>query len=236
MFFVCIRAGQAGLVWTGDHTVEVKLNDGEGHDTYASSYKGAWTDVNKGNSESVWFGKAGDWRHVSYFRFDELSTAGLPSERIRSARLWLCIGRLEQPSSAAEVVVLTHEVLETWTERSVGGLTGVSQPACAADYASRTPEIPSVGWHEYDVTGLVRGWLADPASNHGVRLSQESDVDQTYYYVSSEAKGPYPPTYPLHDAEHRPYIEIAYLVSEPGTVVCLLVGAGLVRAFRRKRT
>ena len=235
---LCVAAlltgsAHATVIYQSPGTVELRMDDADGHDTYASTQYGVPTGDNKGNSESAWLGKAGDWRHNAYFRFDELSELPLPSQYVVSAELWLCVGKLEQPSSATDVVILGHRVLEGWTESGDGGMTGATQPAVSPASSFRSVETPSLGFRSYDATDLVKTWLAAPASNYGVRLSQEYDVDQTYYFVSSEASGPYP-SWPYHGPENRPYLEITYLVPEGAGGLLLLAGCGILAARKRR--
>ncbi|MFH1730169.1 MAG: DNRLRE domain-containing protein [Planctomycetota bacterium] len=235
---LCVAAlltgsAQATTVLPAPGLVRMTMDDGDGHDTYASTYGHLGNDLTHGNSESVWVGKAGDWRHNAYFKFDQLPDLALPPGRVVSAALWLCVGKLEQPGSTADVVILGHRVLEPWTERTDGGMTGNSQPAVEAGWTFRTAETPSLGFRSYDVTGLVRDWLAEPESNCGVRLSHEYDVEQTYYFVSSEAHGPYP-EWPYHSPENRPYLEITYAMHEPSACAMLLLGSAILAARKRR--
>ena len=64
-----------------------------------------------------------------------------------------------------------------------------------------------LGFRRHDQTDFVTTRLAAPASNYGVRLSQEADAEHTYYFVSSEANGLYI-SWPYHGPDNRPCLEI----------------------------
>jgi hypothetical protein len=146
------------------------------------------------------------------------------------------VGKLEQPTSSTGVPIQGFRILEDWNERSVGGVTGQNEPAAESTPCLDVLDTPSLGFHGYEITELVRGWLENPASNFGLRMEQEYDVEQTYYYVSSEAHGPYA-SWPYHGEENRPLLEIHALIPEPGTATLILfsLSAGGLLARRRRR-
>ena len=104
----------------------------------------------------------------------------------------------------------TYPVLRDWSEESATwpGLAGApwQQAGCAGPDADRAESavirqrlVSENGWLNLDVTSLVQGWVADPASNHGMVIVGESEdplypdlaspgvYDQVHYELASRS-------------------------------------------------
>jgi hypothetical protein len=83
----------------------------------------------------------------------------------------------------------------TWERASIGnawaeaGATGVGTDRDAVAVASQTVSIVNT-WYEMDVTPLVRGWAADPQSNHGLLLRGRGDISVVYHFASANHTTP----------------------------------------------
>jgi hypothetical protein len=81
-----------------------------------------------------------------------------------------------------EITVGAYQVLRPWIDSQATwnhAQTGVpwGQPGCNAIGQDRQGQpvaqvtiFDTWRWYELDITGLVEGWVADPASNHGLAL------------------------------------------------------------------
>jgi hypothetical protein len=119
-----------------------------------------------------------------------------------------------------------HEVLISWDEsvswNTFGGDPGVSADEYDPTSVTATPGTPT-GTFDVDVTGSVRAWAIDPASNHGwIVLPTGADgVDlRSSEYVTQG---------------QRPKLTVEYL-PEPGVLLQLMSGAlALVVLDKRRR-
>ncbi|MBV8685057.1 MAG: DNRLRE domain-containing protein, partial [Alphaproteobacteria bacterium] len=124
--------------------------------------------------------RVGGWgdEYDALLRFD-LSSSALPTH-VTSAVL-----RLYNISSnnGSPTGLLVDELHSAWTEAYVWG-------ASTLDYATiGEVAAPALGWVEIDVTQAVNDWLANPASNFGLRLRPTSMNNNFDFFVSSDAAG-----------------------------------------------
>jgi len=116
------------------------------------------------------------------------------------------------------------EVLQDWDSTSLDpsysqlvddageifiGTNGTGGPAISIDY-------------DVDVTSIVQGWVADPASNFGLRIR----MDPGFVGTAFDDVGPL-----------APRLVVQHLVPEPSTMMMGLLGmVGVARVVRRRRS
>jgi PEP-CTERM motif len=170
----------------------------------------------------------------SLLQFD-LGFLALTAAQVGSATINLyalpALGAFESPTPDNAVTTDLRRVTGTWGETTV---TWETAPTVAAPVVSSVTQDGVNRWVSFDATALVRDWLADPASNNGVELSQRGVVDievpgarDRYFaslYASSNAA----------DAWQRPYLSVT-AVPEPSTYALMLAGVGAVGWLARRR-
>jgi len=60
-------------------------------------------------------------------------------------------------------------------------------------------------WYSFDVSDLVRGWVGDPGSNHGLLLRSVGMVRSGYRFYSSDNR----------EASYRPKLHVLYTTIQP---------------------
>ncbi len=170
----------------------------------------------------------------SLLQFD-LGLLALTPAQVGSATINLyalpALGAFESPTAANPVTTDLRRVTGNWSETTV---TWETAPAVAAPVVSSVTQDSVNRWVSFDATALVRDWLADPASNKGVELSQRGVVEiekpgarDRYFaslYASSNAA----------DGWQRPYLSVT-AVPEPSTYALMLGGIGAVGWLSRRR-
>jgi hypothetical protein len=156
--------------------------------------------------------------------------------RIRSAKITLTalgsLGAFESPTVETPVVTDLRPITEAWGETTA---TWDSPPAVSDTVTDSVVQDFGMGKVSFDVTGLVRGWFADPSSNHGVELSQRAPAP-------IPQDGGAPPRFAASlyassafaDPSARPSLEIAP-VPVPAAGVLLLGGLALLGGLRAAR-
>lgn len=111
------------------------------------------------------------------------------------------------------VDISLYKILRRWTKNATyiqaalddsweqPGVRGSHDVASAPLPPAPVPVAP-FGAVQLDITQLVKEWVDDPTSNHGVLLRGESSVNATFQFASSEHP----------NIVRRPYIEIAYIL------------------------
>ncbi len=166
----------------------------------------------------------------SLLRFD-LGSSGLIASQIVNARLNVFalpgLPPFANPTAAKPITTELHRVTQTWGETTV---TWETQPNVAAVASASAVQDGVNQWVTFDITELVKDWLADPATNFGVELLQpdirlaDSGRPIASLYASSAAT----------NAALRPFLEIS-TVPEPSTPALLAGGFGLVGWMARRR-
>jgi hypothetical protein len=81
------------------------------------------------------------------------------------------------------------ELQATWTAATSG--TNWSIPGCADEGTDYGPLVAGRDtstvntWHQWDVTGLVQGWMASPTTNHGLIIKGSGDTSVEYKYATA---------------------------------------------------
>lgn len=137
-----------------------------------------------------------------------------PGSQVNAARLRVYIVRR---TNSGYLFTSVHKVLRDWSE---GGATWRlasqgepwQEPGCNGISVDRSAdEIDEItfdatnAWFTFDVTSLVREWMADPASNYGLVLKGAGNVSVQYEIASRE----------WGDSSLRPRLEIEYSRPSP---------------------
>jgi hypothetical protein len=130
---------------------------------------------------------------AALLRFEVASLGG---QDIRSARLELYSGKR---SNSAQLTVSTYRALRpwvgsqaTWSQASIGGAwdrAGCNGEGTDRDAAaSSTTPVDTLGrWYSWDITDMVRTWVADATQNQGVILKGSGGTSVEYDFASVES-------------------------------------------------
>ena len=149
--------------------------------------------------------RAHDAKTLIQFDFNFLS---INPSQVASASLNLfaldALPPFESPDALHPVTTDLHEVLQPWHEQSV---TWENQPIVGADPMATVVQNGVQQWVSFDITQLVKNWLANPDMNYGVQLAQrevvEAQIDEeTRYFGAIYASSAF------SDATLRPYLSI----------------------------
>ena len=146
-----------------------------------------------------------------------------PGVEIEVARAWVYYGFdfvLFGDFSDEVGELLCHEVLEPWNEAT---LTWNHRPAISPNFDIRE-DILNKGIWWCDVTDLVRGWIADPSSNHGIALTSELQRVMGFYTFDDGSVSP----------NFRPSLMVK-TVPEPAAAASLAAGCLLLVKLERRR-
>lgn len=105
-------------------------------------------------------------------RFDVAGLALLPANVARATLNLFAVPGLppfDNPTPGSPVTIQLREVTGDWTET---GVTWETQPAVGAAVLASAVQTGVNQLVSFDITDLVRDWLADPTGNRGVQLSQ----------------------------------------------------------------
>ncbi len=171
----------------------------------------------------------------SLLKFD-LAGIALMASKVKSATINLfslnALRAFENPTASLPVTTDLRQVTEDWDEQKV---TWDSRPAVAAHPTASVVQTGVGKWVTFDVTDLVKLWLADPSSNFGVQISQRDVVDfavpgaRDRYVASLYASSA------SADATLRPFIEVAPVPVPAafGLLAMAVTGLGALRLRRR---
>jgi TGF-beta propeptide len=92
--------------------------------------------------------------------------------------------------------VEVHEVLEAWSET---GVTWNNKPAVKSNIEASL-DFQGYTWWRFDVTALIRRWVAAPGTNHGLLLKENPEVIQPNNGAFAR--------FDSREATDRPYLEL----------------------------
>jgi len=178
-----------------------------GADTYISAW---YPNTNYGTATELTLKNDGVFAPL--LRFD-LSSLPANAEVLQAALQTYVVSR----SGSGAVTVGVYGVLRPWVgSQATWNLAATGSPwaapGCQEPGSDRDPnptnagllDVPS-GWESFDVTTLVRRWLADPATNNGLLLRGQTS-GSTYYYLASSEYG---------RIDNRPRLVISFVVRPP---------------------
>ena len=127
--------------------------------------------------------KVGGWadNYNALLRFN-FTNAPLPAQ-VGSATLRLYSSNPDPSGGYTATGMLVDELHTAWTESYGWHDYGLSYTNIG------TTAAPGLGWFEIDVTSAVNRWLADPASNFGLRLRPLGIDQKLNLFISSDATG-----------------------------------------------
>jgi hypothetical protein len=164
----------------------------------------------------------------------DLSAAGLVPTQIGKATLNLyalpALSAFESPTAANPVTTDLRQVTEAWGEQTA---TWENAPAVAAMPAATIVQDAVNRWVSFDITEMVKSWVANPGGNFGVELSQRDVVElavpggRDRYFASLYASSNF------GDATLRPFLLID--VPEPASLALLGAGVAMLGATALRR-
>lgn len=171
--------------------------------------------TNFGTQPSLLFGEFHDGfgyhRARGYLRFD---MSGFPVPPARATLRWY----QSSATGAGCLPVTLHRVIGSWTETTI---TWANQPGFdpAAVAEMCVGDIFAPGWHEADITGLVKQWKLGQVSNYGIVIR-----DQYEWNVGASRPGIGESRESTNPAL-RPYLEITFM--NPFGTACAALGQPL---------
>lgn len=171
----------------------------------------------------------------SLIKFD-LNSVMLMAGQVKSATLNLfalnALSAFENPTPDLPVTTDLRQVTEDWNEQTV---TWDSRPDVAASPAASVVQTGVDQWVTFDITDLVKLWLADPSSNHGVQISQRDVVDFAVPNARDRYAASLYASSAFADASQRPFVEVAPVPVPAafGLLAMAVAGLGAVRLRRR---
>ena len=166
----------------------------QGHLGYAGTedtYISEWEPTTNYGGNVAMIIRQGDVRS-SLVRFD--LSALPPGVSIEEA--WLELYSVNR-TNEGDMTIDVHPVLRPWAEGQATWELATSVvpwtiPGCLAEGTDlgasvATQRVFTISdWHEWDVTGLVQGWYANPSTNQGVILRGSGTTSVEYLYATSE--------------------------------------------------
>lgn len=195
--FVDIHVDTAGLTFPVivDPTTTIQPDAAKGKDATVSQYPnpdsnlGSWYELDVG-------GQAGGYRPDRAFIQFDLST--IPSNAfIQNAQMQLyCKGYV---GTANFITIDAYRVTANWDESTI---SWSNQPAATPAGVPTVKVYKTTGWHSWELTSLVQGWVSGTYSNYGVRLrsAYENDDGEHRTFYSSD----------YSDASLRPKLTVTY--------------------------
>lgn len=181
---------------------------------------------------------------AAFLQYDlgSLISAGVTSSEITTAtaRLYLIdnaeAGFGASPSTANPVSVDFRLPGQAWVGST---LTWANQPGGSYNAATTVPPGEVVGtisgitgsgmWVELDITNILKGWLDNPATNFGFRLTETSEVRD----VSGNAIFPAIASQTNTDSSIRPQMVVT-TVPETSSVLLIAISTVGMAGFRRR--
>jgi len=137
-------------------------------------------------------GKTGLGEARAYLKFN-IPTAALQGKTILGATLG--IASKEERASIARINL--YRVLNAWSQDTI---SWPNQPAIASSPESSYTNNITYSWWNFDITQLLKDWVANPSSNYGVALiSYDPTVSRRLFYSQY-----------IGTSEFKPYIFVYY--------------------------
>lgn len=130
----------------------------------------------------------------SYMKF-KLPALGV-ADKVVDARLYLGLRKCE-----VGLDVNVKRLKEDWNEKTVTWRNGPHSDDNISDYLMLTEKTDLTSFREVEITDIVRGWYADPNSNHGLSLSTTKTAAAKAWFYSINYT-----TYP----SNRPVLTVSY--------------------------
>lgn len=114
----------------------------------------------------------------SYMKFTNLPALGV-ADKVVDARLYLGLRKCE-----VGLDVNVKRLKEDWNEKTVTWHNGPHSDDNISDYLMLTEKTDLTSFREVEITDIVRGWYADPNSNHGLSLSTTKTAAAKAWFYS----------------------------------------------------
>jgi len=173
---------------------DLVLRQGEGGYAGASdTYISGWSpNSNYGDKPSMAI-RSGDWMApLIHFDIDQI-----PQDAdVQRATLRLYMSSYSNPNTLSAAA---HMVVRLWDELSATWIRATAEESWAApgarDVDGDVVESPADSanidlageWYEFDITDMVRQWVANPEKNHGLLLRGEGAIGVQYNIASSDS-------------------------------------------------
>jgi len=166
-------------------------------DTYASE---GHSSNNYGGSTSIEVGGTTGSRFEAFLQFD---LSSLPAGSVVSSatlRLSKVVNMASQSASPdVNITINTYAVTSSWAEYS---LTWSGRPSSTYVSDPGTVVGATAGYHYWDVTNAVDGWLSGTRTNYGLRLAGTETGGSYHTFHTRESS-----------ASARPQLEVTYTVA-----------------------
>jgi hypothetical protein len=149
-----------------------------------------------------------------------------PGVEVEQALAWVYYG-FDNPTEFGDFTdeigeLRCHEVLQPWSQNTMTW----QNKAAYDNYFDATFDILNYGMYWCNVTELVRQWIADPSTNHGIALTSTRQRVMGFYSFEHPIAGP--------NLKPSLLVEVTN-VPEPGAAAGLVSGCLLLIRLERQR-
>jgi len=191
-------------------TTTTLQNGLDGYEGAEDTYLNSWAkDENNSMDWNLHLRSQGEMVPLIRFDLSVLPPQAIPYEATMELYFWDRSVEHYLEATGYEVLQAWDEDEATWRQAMDGvdwkvpGAYGGEDVAQTA-ICERTLLDPGY-WYSFDVSDLVRGWVGDPGSNHGLLLRSVGMVRSGYRFYSSDNR----------EASYRPKLHVLYTTIQP---------------------